>query len=100
MTDENVSPVANALREAKNWLAVFKTEYDVADEPMEKLHAKLDELGTKLAEITAESAEPAATVLTEVKQWLSVFKDQYSLSDETVEVLHKKFDEIGAALAQ
>ena len=100
MTDENVSPIANALREAKNWLAVFKTEYDMADEAIEKLHAKLDELGNALTSVTEESAEPAATALTEAKNWLAVFKTEYDLSDETVEVLHKKFDEIGNALAQ
>ena len=95
----NVEAAGNAVRDTKNWLAVFKTEYDVADEAMEKLHAKLDEIGSKMSEVTAESAEPAATALTEAKQWLAVFAQEYSLNEETVKVLHEKFDAIGNALA-
>ena len=47
-----IEAAANALRDAKNWLAVFKTEYDINDEAINKLHEKLDEVGEKIGQIT------------------------------------------------
>ena len=43
--------VADSVREVKNWIFVFAKEYDLPKEAVDKLHEKIDELGTKLASV-------------------------------------------------
>jgi molecular chaperone DnaK (HSP70) len=46
-----VKPAANALRDAKNWLAVFIEENDLDEEAVDVLHEKFDEIGQKLGKV-------------------------------------------------
>jgi len=103
---ETVSAAEDCVRDVRNWLAVFKTEYDISDEANQKLHAKIEELGTKIGGITcdadgvdAASVNPASDTLAETKQWLAVFAQEYSMAEEAVKVLHANFDKIGEKLA-
>jgi len=86
---------ASALRDVKNWLAVFKTEYDISEEALEVLHGKLDELGSKLG----EPGKGAASALRDVKNWLAVFAKEYDIAGEAVSVLHENLDKVGDKLA-
>jgi len=46
-----VKPAANALRDAKNWLAVFIEENDLDEEAVDVLHEKFDEIGQKMGKV-------------------------------------------------
>lgn len=103
---ETVMNTENVVRDVRNWLAVFKTEYDIADEAYDKLHHKIEEIGTKVAGIKCdaegveeESVKPVSDTLAETKQWLAVFAEEYDLAEEAVKVLTEQFDKIGEKLA-
>ncbi|MEM3154358.1 MAG: hypothetical protein QW165_02195 [Candidatus Woesearchaeota archaeon] len=106
--DKSVRNVENAVRDFKNWLSVFKTEYDIADEAMHVLHKKVDEFSDKLREVkcdasgkvAADSMKPVANTLRDAKAWLATFAQEYDLSDEAKKVLHESFDKVGDALAK
>lgn len=102
---DTVRAAENCVRDIKNWLAVFKTEYDVADEAVKVLHQKLDEIGASMAGIKcsttgveATSVRPVANAVRDAKAWLAVFAKEYDLSEETIKVLHQNFDKLGDAL--
>jgi len=40
----------------RNWLAVFKTEYDLSDEAYKTLHAKIEDVGSKLDNVVCKDA--------------------------------------------
>ncbi len=109
MTDVNVKSirdVENAVRDFKNWLAVFKTEYNIADEAVRILHEKADAFSDSLkglkcdasGKVDANSVKPVANVLREAKAWLATFAKEYNLAEEAVKVLHQNFDKVGDAL--
>jgi hypothetical protein len=50
--------VAHELRDIKNWLAAFSSEYSLPDEVREKFHERLDILGEKLARLGCIPREP------------------------------------------
>lgn len=99
---ETIKNAEDVVRDVRNWLAVFKTEYNIADEAYDKLHQKVEEIGAKIGGITcdasgdvkAESVQPVSDALADFKQWLAVFKTEYDLSEETVKVLHDEVDKI------
>lgn len=95
-----------SVRDLINWLAVFKTEYDIPKEAYKTLHQKADALATRIGAITctpkgvdANSVKTAANTLRDAKAWLAVFAKEYDIEKEAVKVLTEKFDEIGAKLA-
>ncbi len=45
----NVKEAENAVRDLKNWIAVFAQEYDLPEEAKNTLHKKIDELAEKIA---------------------------------------------------
>ncbi|HLF54470.1 MAG TPA: hypothetical protein VI612_02000 [Candidatus Nanoarchaeia archaeon] len=103
---ETVRAAENCVRDIKNWLAVFKTEYDIADEAVKVLHEKLDDIGSKMAGIKctkagveAASVQPVANATRDAKNWLAVFAKEYDMSGEALGVLHNKLDELGSKLA-
>lgn len=103
---ETVRNAENIVRDVKNWLAVFKTEYNVADEAMKVLTEKIDEIGSKMTGITcttegvkSDSVKPVSDAVASARQWLSVFKTEYNLADETIKILDGKLEEIGKKLA-
>ncbi len=104
---KSVRNVENSVRDVKNWLAVFKTEYKIADEAVKVLNQKIEELGTKVGgikcdvsgKVDASSVKPVSNVLRDAKAWLATFAKEYDLPAEAVKVLHQNFDKIGAALA-
>lgn len=106
--DKSVRNVENTVRDFKNWLSVFKTEYGVADEAMRVLHQKVDEFSDKLrgvkcdvsGKVSPDSMKPAANTLRDAKAWLAVFAQEYDFSDEAKKVLHDNFDKVGDALAK
>lgn len=106
--NKSVRNVENVVRDFKNWLAVFKTEYSVADEAVKVLNGKVDEFSGKLAgvacdvsgKIKPDSMKPAANTLRDAKAWLAVFASEYSLSPEAKKVLADNFNKVGDALAQ
>jgi phage shock protein A len=51
MAKPNVSGAENAVRDLKNWIAVFAQEYDLAEEAVEQLHEQIDKVAAKIAEI-------------------------------------------------
>lgn len=94
------------IRDLTNWLAIFKTEYDIPKEAYKTLHQKADELATRIGAITctpkgidANSVKTAANTLRDAKAWLAVFAKEYDIEKEAVNVLTEKFDEIGKKLA-
>ena len=50
----SVKDTANSLRDLKNWLFVFAQEYEIPQEAIIVLHAKIDEIGQKLARISCK----------------------------------------------
>ena len=102
---DTVRAAENCVRDVKNWLAVFKTEYDVADEAVKILNQKLNEIGSSMAGIKctakgveASSVRPVANTVRDAKAWLAVFGKEYDLSEEAMKVLHQNFDKLGDAL--
>ena len=101
-----VRDVENAVRDLKNWLAVFKTEYDVADEAVKILHQKVDEFSDKLraikcdasGKVNADSVKPVSNTLRDAKAWLATFAKEYDLAEEAVRILHENFDKVGDKL--
>jgi len=51
----DIKKIAEDIKELKEWLSVFKTEYNIADEAYEVLKAKIDELGNDLEEEVLDS---------------------------------------------
>jgi len=52
MSDKpNVAEAENAVRDLKNWIAVFAGEYKLADEAVQKLHVEIDKVAARIAEI-------------------------------------------------
>jgi hypothetical protein len=106
--DKSVRNVENIVRDVRNWLAVFKTEYGISGEAYDVLHKKIEDLGSKMAgikcdasgKVAPDSIRPVANVLRDAKAWLAEFASEYDLADEAVEVLHENFDKIGSALAK
>ncbi len=103
---DTVRAAENCVRDIKNWLAVFKTEYDIDDEAVKVLHEKLDDIGSKMAgikctarDVEAASVQPVSNAVRDAKAWLATFAEEYDLSEESVKVLHEKFDELGNKLA-
>jgi len=103
---ETVASAENSVRDTKNWLAVFKTEYDVPDEAVKILHKKLDEISDNMRGLkcTPKGADPntirpVSNALRDLKNWLATFAKEYDLSAETVKVLHQNMDKIGQKLA-
>ena len=47
----NIRDAENAVRDLKNWVAVFAAEYDLPKEAIDTLHKKIDELAMKIAAI-------------------------------------------------
>ena len=47
----NVRDAENAVRDLKNWVAVFATEYKLPKEAIDTLHAQIDKVAAKIAEI-------------------------------------------------
>lgn len=105
--NNTVADVENTVRDVRNWLAVFKTEYALSDEAHDVLHDKIEEIGARIGNIKhvagkveKDSVKPAANALRDTKNWLAVFIEEYDLDEEAVDVLHEKFDEIGQKLAK
>src|SRR5574342_264022 len=106
--NKSVRNVENVVRDVRNWLAVFKTEYGISGEAYDTLHKKIEELGSKMAgikcdtsgKVAPDSMKPVANVLRDTKAWLAEFASEYDLADEAVKVLHQNFDKIGDALAK
>ncbi len=96
----------NALRDFRNWLAVFKTEYDIDAEAYKILHAKVEELAVKVGAVKcnakgveAQSLKPASNTLRDMKSWLAVFAKEYELAEEAVDVLGEQLDKVGQKIA-
>jgi hypothetical protein len=106
--NKSVRNVENIVRDVRNWLAVFKTEYGISGEAYDTLHKKIEELGGKMAgikcdasgKVAPDSMKPVANVLRDTKAWLAEFASEYDLADEAVKVLTQNFDKIGDALAK
>lgn len=103
---ETVVAAENAVRDTKNWLAVFRTEYKVPDEAVKILHQKLDEISDNMRGLKCtpkgadpNSIRPVSSALRDLKNWLATFAQEYKLSAETVKVLHQNMDKIGQKLA-
>ena len=54
MGKPDVKDAASAIKELKEWIAVFAEEYDLAPEAREKLEEKIAEVVKEVAEITCE----------------------------------------------
>ncbi len=104
---KTVRDAENSVRDVRNWLAVFKTEYGISEEAYKTLHSKIEELGAKIGGITcsvpgkvdANSVKPASNTLRDAKAWLATFANEYSLAPEAVKVLHDNFDKVGQKIA-
>ncbi|VVB81398.1 Uncharacterised protein [uncultured archaeon] len=103
---DTVVSAENAVRDTKNWLAVFKTEYDVPDEAVKILHQKLDQISDNMRGLKctpkgadADSIRPVSNALRDLKSWLATFAQEYKLPAEAVKVLHENMDKIGQRLA-
>jgi hypothetical protein len=104
---KTVRDAENSVRDLRNWLAVFKTEYGISEEAYKTLHSKIEELGSKIGGITcsapgvvdANSVKPASNTLRDAKAWLATFAKEYNLAEEAVKVLHENFDKVGQKLA-
>lgn len=104
---KTVRDAENSVRDVKNWLAVFKTEYDVSGEAYKVLQQKVEELGSKIGgikcsvpgKVDANSVKPASNTLRDAKAWLATFAKEYDIAAEAVKVLHENFDKIGQKLA-
>ena len=103
---KNIVAAASALRDVKNWLAVFKTEYGLSKEAHKVLDKKLEDLGRSLAGITCgtggverDSVRTVANALRDTKAWLAVFAKEYDIAKEAVNVLHGNLDTFGEKLA-
>lgn len=101
-----VRAAEESVRDLTNWLAVFKTEYDIPKEAYKTLHQKADALGARIGAITctpkgvdANSVKTAANTLRDAKAWLAVFAKEYDIEEEALKVLTAKFDEVGERLA-
>ncbi|MBI4147000.1 hypothetical protein HY489_06725 [Candidatus Woesearchaeota archaeon] len=104
---KEVREAENSIRDFKNWLSVFKTEYDVAEEALKVLQEKVADLATKVGSIKcsskgvdASSVKPASNTLRDTKGWLAVFAKEYDLPEEAVKVLHSELDKVGGKLGQ
>ena len=51
----DVKKIAQDIKELKEWLSVFKTEYNIADEAYDVLKAKIEQLGDSLEESVVDS---------------------------------------------
>ena len=96
----------NTLRDFRNWLAVFKTEYDIDAEAHKVLQAKVEDLAAKVGAVKcnakgvdAQSLKPASNTLRDLKNWLAVFAKEYELAEEAVDVLGEQLDKIGQKIA-
>ncbi|MBW2986800.1 hypothetical protein KY333_05510 [Candidatus Woesearchaeota archaeon] len=54
MDKPDVKGAAEAIRQLKEWLAVFAEEYDLAPEAKAKLSQKIDEVVQQVANISCE----------------------------------------------
>lgn len=106
--DKSISDVENSVRDFKNWLSAFKTEYDIAPEAMNVLHDKLDEFSEKCKGIKSDksgnvdpsSIKPVSNILRDIRNWLAAFASEYDLSKEAIAVLTAELDGIGKKLAE
>lgn len=106
--NKSVRNVGNVVRDVRNWLAVFKTEYDIPKEAYDVLHKKIEELGSKMVgikcdvsgKVAPDSMRSVTNALRDAKAWLATFASEYDLAKEAVKILHENFDKIGDALAK
>ncbi len=104
---KTIRDAENSVRDVRNWLAVFKTEYRLSAEAYRVLHNKIEDLGTKIGgikcmpagKIDKDSVKQAANTLRDSKSWLAVFAKEYNVPKEAVKVLHSNLDTIGEKLA-
>ncbi len=50
----DIKDAAEAIRQLKEWLAVFAEEYDLAEEAKKKLEEKIDEVSKQIIGISCE----------------------------------------------
>jgi len=104
---DKVHSAANCLRDIKNWIAVFKTEYDIPREAVRVLNKEIEEIADAMNGITCtlkgvdvKTVRPVANNIRDVKNWIAVFVDEYELPKETVKVLRNKLDQLAKAVAK
>lgn len=104
---DTVHSAANCLRDVKNWLAVFKTEYDIPREAIRVLNKEFDDIGSSMANITCTlrgvdktTVRPVANAVRDTKNWLAVFAREYDIASEAKRVLSKKLDELGEKIGK
>jgi len=98
-----VKKSAQTLRDLKNWIAVFKEEYDVPEEAVMQFNGKIEEVAENLksvhcvlenneSEVEKQDLDKAADAMRDLKNWAAVFKTTHELSDEAAKVLNEKIE--------
>lgn len=97
---DTVKQAENVVRDARNWLAVYREEFNFPQEAVDKFHQKIDEIAEKIGKITCNgdidvnASRAAADSVRDINNWLAVFKEEYDFPEEVWTQVHKKFDEI------
>lgn len=104
---DTVKDAENCVRDIKNWLAVFKTEYELPDEIINKIDEKMtaiaEKMGVVTCKITGETVEASdeelkaiEDIIRDVKNWVAVFKTEYEqqMKEEAVNKLNQKLEEL------
>ncbi|RMD58152.1 hypothetical protein D6825_01810 [Candidatus Woesearchaeota archaeon] len=104
---KKIRSATDKLRDIMNWLAVFKTEYDLPREAyrtllkeVQKIGKAMDGIECRQGHVLADSMKPVADELRNTKNWLAVFKTEYGLPREAVKKLHAELDAFGKKLSQ
>ena len=97
----------DTLRDLKNWLAVFKTEYEVPEEIIKVLDEKFEEIAKKVGDISCkiegeeieadeEQQKEVEDIIRDTKNWIEVFKTEYEqqMKDEVKEKLFEKLESL------
>ncbi len=104
---DTIKDAENCVRDIKNWLAVFKTEYNLPDEVVDKINEKMttiaEKMGVVSCKITGETVEAndeelkaIEDIVRDTKNWVAVFKTEYeqAMTDEAVNKLNEKLGEL------
>lgn len=106
-----VKTAEDTVRDLKNWLAVFKTEYDVPEEVMKTLNEKFEEITKKTGNISCkiegeeveadeEQQKDVEELIRDVKNWIAVFKTEYEqkMTDEVRKILFEKLEDLAVKI--
>lgn len=100
----NIKDVENAVRDLKNWVAVFATEQKISASAKKKLLAEIDAVEERVQALVCStkgvSVKSLEGAVSDLKGWVAVFATQNELDRDAKKELSSKLDAFGVKISR